>query len=597
MSYFVFPPPTIADISHSPETVTAGTTVTITADVGSAESVLLGWRQSVGTRFEKAAMYDDGAHGDGGAGDGTYGAQITVSVGDINYYIYAENTDDGIFAPEKAEYEYYVIDVTGGSVTGDLTINEFLASNDMTNTDQNDEYEDWIELYNATGDAISLNGYYLSDDEANVTKWTFPDTSISPYGYLLIWADEDGEQDGLHASFKLSASGEEIILSQPDLTVVDEIVYGAQDTDISYGRYPDGENTWEYFAVPTPEASNIISSNTPPQFEWTTYLPTQVTPADEVLILTRVSDESGLLTVVLQYDIGSGYTTVSMYDDGAHEDSLAGDDVYAVTLPAQTIGTEVDFFILATDDSLQITYDPPDTSVATYRYEVVEIALDLYINELMAENDTTIVDPDGGGGYPDWLELFNAGDSPIDLSGMYLTDDPEEPTMWQIPPGVSIGIGEYLLFWADDDEEQGLTHTNFKLSNDGESVGLYNTDANSNTIIDLVTFGAQTSDVSYGRYPDGADYWTAMTVPTPGSGNVVDECCVGTVGNVDCSESEDPDISDITRLIDFLYLSHVELCCPEEADTDVSGGDPDISDITRIIDFLYLSHEPLADCP
>ncbi|MDD5426515.1 MAG: FG-GAP-like repeat-containing protein [candidate division Zixibacteria bacterium] len=74
-------------------------------------------------------------------------------------------------------------------------------------------------------------------------------------------------------------------------------------------------------------------------------------------------------------------------------------------------------------------------------------------------------------------------------------------------------------------------------------------------------------------------------------------CCIGYTGNVDCSENEEPDISDITRLIDYLYLSHAPLCCPEEADSDVSGGEPDIADITRLIDFLYLSHLPMAACP
>jgi len=74
-------------------------------------------------------------------------------------------------------------------------------------------------------------------------------------------------------------------------------------------------------------------------------------------------------------------------------------------------------------------------------------------------------------------------------------------------------------------------------------------------------------------------------------------CCIDFTGNVNCSESEDPDISDITRLIDYLYLSHAPLCCLEEADANGSGGDPDISDITRLIDYLYLSHTPLALCP
>lgn len=74
-------------------------------------------------------------------------------------------------------------------------------------------------------------------------------------------------------------------------------------------------------------------------------------------------------------------------------------------------------------------------------------------------------------------------------------------------------------------------------------------------------------------------------------------CCVGYTGNANCSEEEEPDISDITRLIDYLYISHAELCCLEEADVDVSGGEPDISDITRLIDYLYLSHSALAPCP
>lgn len=74
-------------------------------------------------------------------------------------------------------------------------------------------------------------------------------------------------------------------------------------------------------------------------------------------------------------------------------------------------------------------------------------------------------------------------------------------------------------------------------------------------------------------------------------------CCLGYTGNANCSEDELPDISDISRLIDFLYLTHAPLCCLEEADVNVSGGDPDITDITALIDFLYLSHSPLPSCP
>ena len=73
-------------------------------------------------------------------------------------------------------------------------------------------------------------------------------------------------------------------------------------------------------------------------------------------------------------------------------------------------------------------------------------------------------------------------------------------------------------------------------------------------------------------------------------------CCSGITGNIDCSGDEAPDISDIERLIDHLYLSREPLCCPEAADCNGNYGPPDISDITDLIDYLYLSHRLLAPC-
>ncbi|MBN1211097.1 MAG: CRTAC1 family protein [candidate division Zixibacteria bacterium] len=75
-------------------------------------------------------------------------------------------------------------------------------------------------------------------------------------------------------------------------------------------------------------------------------------------------------------------------------------------------------------------------------------------------------------------------------------------------------------------------------------------------------------------------------------------CCIEATGNVDCSEFQEPDISDITRLIDYLYISKKVLCCPAEADIDSSGDpEPDITDITRLIDYLYIEHLLLPVCP
>lgn len=143
----------------------------------------------------------------------------------------------------------------------------------------------------------------------------------------------------------------------------------------------------------------------------------------------------------------------------------------------------------------------------------------LRINEFMADNDSTVADPDEAGAYEDWIEIYNPGTAAVDIGGLYLTDDLTKPTKWQVPQGVTIPAGGYLVFWADDETSQGSLHAAFKLSADGEAVGLVQSDGT--TVIDSVTFGAQTTDVSYGRYPDGTDTWAILGPATPGAANRV----------------------------------------------------------------------------
>ena len=70
----------------------------------------------------------------------------------------------------------------------------------------------------------------------------------------------------------------------------------------------------------------------------------------------------------------------------------------------------------------------------------------LFISEFMASNDETIEDPEEPNEFPDWLEIYNAGDETIDLSGMHLTDNPDDPTEWQIPGGITVGPNDYIIF-------------------------------------------------------------------------------------------------------------------------------------------------------
>lgn len=149
--------------------------------------------------------------------------------------------------------------------------------------------------------------------------------------------------------------------------------------------------------------------------------------------------------------------------------------------------------------------------------EPVPPPVPLFVNELMADNDGAFEDPDEPGAFEDWFELYNAGAEELDLSGMYITDSLNNPTKWRIPAGVKIAAGGYLVFIADGETEQGPLHTSWSLSKSGESISIYAADGT--TLIDRVVFGAQETDVSYGRTTDGGPDWSLFTAPTPGSSN------------------------------------------------------------------------------
>ncbi len=136
------------------------------------------------------------------------------------------------------------------------------------------------------------------------------------------------------------------------------------------------------------------------------------------------------------------------------------------------------------------------------------------LNEWLAQNHT--VNTDESGEYDDWLELFNTTDSTQDLSGYFLTDDPADLPQWQFPAGTMINPHGYLVIWCDNDPGQGLLHANFKISANGEYLGL--TEPDGVTLLDEYTFPAQSLDIAFGRTSDGADHWGFLT-PTPGSAN------------------------------------------------------------------------------
>lgn len=251
--------PAISTIIPSSTSPAIGSSVTIKATVVNANStaVYLGYRSATSLPFVKVLMYDDGAHNDGASGDNVYGMTMPISTISTEYYIYAENNNIGAFSPARAEHEFYTITATYATLgAGVLVVNEIMAQNTSTVTDPNGDYSDWFELYNNSSNTISLDNLYATDTASNLLKWQFPSgLTIAPQSYLIVWADQDLTQSGVHADFKFSAGGESCILSYANGTVVDNVTFGTQTSDMGYARIPNGTGNF-VIQSPTHNANN-----------------------------------------------------------------------------------------------------------------------------------------------------------------------------------------------------------------------------------------------------------------------------------------------------------------------------------------------------
>nr|MBP9583249.1 lamin tail domain-containing protein [Ignavibacterium sp.] len=175
------------------------------------------------------------------------------------FFVYVKDMQNqSQFYPRKKGIEIKTQQI----ITNGIVINEFMTDNSTTIADPNGEFDDWIELYNPTANTFTLTGKYLTDKKDNLTKYQFtqPNLVLNPNEFLLIWCDEQQEQQGIHTNFKLSAGGEFIALVDADgVTVIDSISFGPQTTDISFGRFPDGANNWSSL-FPTPGNPNSLTS-------------------------------------------------------------------------------------------------------------------------------------------------------------------------------------------------------------------------------------------------------------------------------------------------------------------------------------------------
>ncbi|HXG48732.1 MAG TPA: putative Ig domain-containing protein, partial [Methylomirabilota bacterium] len=282
----------------------------------------------------------------------------------------------------------------------EVFINEWMAGNAGFLADPADagapDYEDWFELYNAGSEPADLGDFYLTDTLTNRTKWKIPDgTVIPPGGHLLVWADEETEQNGfnadLHANFKLSLGGEQLGLFAPDGALVDAVTFGPQTNNISQGRFPDGGVAVEFMTNATPRAANRLARpNTPPTLAG---LGPRSVNEGSLLLFTAQATDDDLPAQRLTFSLDAGAPALAAINPT--------NGVFTWT-PGEADGPGVyEVTVRVTDDGA-----PPASDAKTFTITVHEVnnapVLAPLANRVIEEGGTLVVtnlafDPDPGG--------------------------------------------------------------------------------------------------------------------------------------------------------------------------------------------------------
>lgn len=203
-----------------------------------------------------------------------------------------------------------------------IVINEVVGSNSTTILDEDKSSSDWIELYNWGDTTVNLNGFGLSNDISQPHKWTFPDVDIPAKGFLLVFASSKNRKTiPLHTNFKVSASGEFLMISDLSGTVIESINTPVLITDLSYGRIPDGGMDFAILSKPTPAYGN----------DNTLFLPRCQTPI--------ISQAGGFYSGTVTLNISSADPTAKIYYTKDGSEPTTSSSQYSV--PINVTGTAV----------------------------------------------------------------------------------------------------------------------------------------------------------------------------------------------------------------------------------------------------------------
>jgi lamin tail-like protein/CotH protein/Big-like domain-containing protein len=424
--------------------------------------------------------------------------------------------------------------------TGDpdtLKINEWLADGVTPFAD------DFIELFNPDPLPVGLGGLFLTDtiagtlDRHQITQLSF----VAGGGFAVFIADGDENEGADHVNFQLAAEGGSIGLYHPDLSLIDCVTYGPQQTDISMGRRPNGGDTLAFFDTPTPGGSN----------------PALILPGTTIVINEVLADN-----VTRTEADGTTPDWVELFNPTANPINLAdmsiSDDLFdarryvfpSIVIPAQgyfVIRFEPDEPVSATNTGFGLKASGGEVYLSDslanggslidsvfYGVQARDFAIgrvpnggsnwvltlptrrasniaqplgnpaSLRVNEWMAETPGS-----------DWFEIYNSDPLPVALGGLQLRDEDHISIIVDLS---FIGVGLFGFQRFEADGGFGPDHVNFNLGRNSDEITIATAEGN---VIDFTRWTVQQeSGVSEGRLPDGtATIVRFRTTPSPEESN------------------------------------------------------------------------------
>jgi len=415
-----------------------------------------------------------------------------------NYYLYRDNSD--IFTPVVWDLNMslggFPFAGTQGGGSGSLTVDEMMQLTPLLHDNQND----WPLIYVILSNPSWKRMYFAH--MRTIIQESFASGEYLDKALALQTLINDAVQSDLNKFFTY----EQFVNGMNENTQVGSYIVPGIVTLME--ARADYLMSTPGLSEEPPQISDVVPSNTEPLLD------------EEITITTLVTGQGQLgVYLGLRHDKEEKFQRQLMYDDGNHNDGEAGDDVYGASFIMSSLIAQ--YYIYAEIDEVgdfAASFSPERAEHEFYTlFADVPTAEpgDIVINEFLAKNNTDSTNEYGN--YEDWIELFNLTDEPLDLYGLYLTDDYSDPIKYGFPENSIIQPKSFLMVWADEEDTvSSFLHANFKLSADGESLMLSNGDG---LVLDSLTYSTQNADISSGRCPNGSGLFSDLEYPTFGTDN------------------------------------------------------------------------------